>query len=170
MATTTERPPSQPALKATKAKQPGRVRRVLNALASLRLTVVLFAFAVVLVFAGTLAQVDEGIWTVVGKYFRSAYVWIPFAVFFPRSWHVPGGLPFPGGWLIGGLLLVNLLAAHAVRFKISWKRSGILLIHAGLIVMMVSEFITGMFAVEGNMTIVQQESSNYLEQDRKSVV
>jgi hypothetical protein len=129
----------------------------------LRLTVVLFCFAIVLVFAGTLAQIDAGIWTAVGTYFRSAYVWIPLSVFFPRSWHVAGGFPFPGGWLIGGLLLVNLLAAHAVRFKISWKRSGILLIHAGLIVMMLSEFITGKFAVEGNMTILQQGSSNYLE-------
>jgi hypothetical protein len=137
--------------------------RALKALASLRLTVVLFALSLVLVFCGTLAQVDLGIWSVVGKYFRSYYVWIPFLIFFPRTWHVPGGFPFPGGWLIGGLLLVNLLAAHAVRFKVSWKRSGILLIHSGLIVMMLGEFVTGMFAVEGNMTIVQGESSSYTE-------
>jgi hypothetical protein len=172
MATTTDRPPSQPAsppvVKATKAGKPGPVRRALNALASLRLTVVLFAFAIALVFAGTLAQIDDGIWTVVGTYFRTAYVWIPFKVFFPRSWHVPGGIPYPGGWLIGGLLLVNLLAAHLDRFKLSWKRSGILLIHAGLVVMMISEFITGKFAVEGNMTILQQGSSNFLEHHTKT--
>jgi hypothetical protein len=84
-------------------------------------------------------------------------------IFFPRSFHVPGGFPFPGGWLIGGLLLTNLLAAHIVRFKFTWKRSGILLIHAGLVVMMLSEFITGKFGVEGIMSIVQGSSSNFLE-------
>src|SRR5690242_21626506 len=30
---------------------------------------------------------------------------------------VPGGFWFPGGWLIGGAMGVNLLAAHALRFK-----------------------------------------------------
>jgi hypothetical protein len=132
-------------------------------LASLRLTVVLFVLAFILVFAGTLAQVDAGIWTVVHTYFRTLYVWMPIQIFFPRTIHVGGGFYFPGGWAIGGALLTNLLAAHLVRFKLSWKRSGILLIHAGLIVMMLSEFITGKFAVEGTMTIVQGSTSNYLE-------
>jgi cytochrome c biogenesis protein ResB len=58
---------------------------------------------------------------------------------------------------------VNLLAAHAIRFKMSWKRSGILLIHAGLIVMMMSELITGLMAVEGNMTIREHGFSNFTE-------
>jgi ResB-like family len=137
--------------------------KVLSFLASLRLTVFLFVLAFILVFAGTLAQKNAGIWTVVHTYFRTVYVWIPLQIFFPGSIHVPGGFPFPGGWLIGGALLTNLLAAHLVRFKLTWKRSGILLIHAGLVVMMLSEFITGKFAVEGVMTIVTGSTSNYLE-------
>ncbi len=135
----------------------------LLSLASLRLTVFLFVLAFILVFAGTLAQVDAGIFTVVTTYFRTLIVWIPLQIFIPRSIHVGGGFYFPGGWLIGGALLTNLLAAHLVRFKLAWNRSGILLIHAGLIVMMLSEFITGKFAVEGVMTIVQGSASNYLE-------
>src|SRR5262245_54301035 len=143
--------------------------RILEPIASLRITVVLFAFSLGLVFFGTLAQVDEGIWFVVGKYFRSAFVWVPFQIFFPRPTPDGGGLavggafPFPGGWLLGGLLLVNLLAAHAIRFKVSWKRSGILLIHAGLIVMMLSELITGLMANEGLMRIRQGGASNFVE-------
>ena len=132
-------------------------------LASLRLTVFLFVLAFILVFTGTLAQVDAGIWTVVHTYFRTLYVWIPLQIFVPRSIHLPGGFFFPGGWAIGGALLTNLLAAHLVRFKLRWNRSGILLIHSGLVVMMLSEFITGKFAVEGTMTIVQGSTSNYLE-------
>jgi hypothetical protein len=136
--------------------------KCLQRLASLRLTVVLFALSIILVFAGTLAQVDAGIWTVVSKYFRSFYVWIPLQIFFPRALKVSGGFPFPGGWLLGTLLLVNLLAAHAIRFKASWKRSGIILLHGGLIVIMLGELITGLFAVEGSMPIWEGGSANYV--------
>jgi hypothetical protein len=155
---------SEPALeKSRPARKRLTLWDVLTALASLRLTVVLFVLAFILVFCGTLAQVDAGIWTVVKQYFRSSYVWVPLQIFVPRSIRVPGGFPFPGGWLIGGCLLANLLAAHAVRFRFTWKRSGILLIHAGLVVMMLSELVTGLFAVEGILTIVQGSSSSFLE-------
>ncbi|HLJ91945.1 MAG TPA: cytochrome c biogenesis protein ResB [Gemmataceae bacterium] len=153
----------------------GPIRKALDGLASLRLTVVLFSLSLVLVFCGTLAQVEVGIWTAVNEYFRSAYVWIPFQLFVrfgqvffgvPHTARLPGSFPFPGGWLIGGLLLANLLAAHAVRFKLSWKRSGILTLHAGLIILMLSELVTGLFAIEGNMTIEQNGSSNFIEEHR----
>ena len=45
--------------------------KLLKPLASLQLTVVLFVLSLVLVFAGTLAQVDNPIWTAVSDYFRS---------------------------------------------------------------------------------------------------
>ena len=122
--------------------------KLLKPLASLQLTVVLFVLSLVLVFAGTLAQVDNPIWTAVSDYFRSFYVFIPNQVFArfcqtfrwvspTAQW--PGYFPFPGGWTIGGLMLANLLAAHAVRFKFSMKRIGIISIHAGIILLMLGE-------------------------------
>jgi hypothetical protein len=143
----------------------------------LRITVVLFVLAMILVLAGTLAQIDLGIWTVVGRYFRSLYVWIPFQIFFPRQFRVPGSFPFPGGFTIGGALLCNLFAAHAIwlinlfssrgfNVVLLAKRSGILVLHAGLVVLMVSEFITHLYAVEGNMTIVEGGSSNFVYDSR----
>jgi hypothetical protein len=147
--------------------------QVLAVLASLRVTVVLFFLSLLLVFYGTLAQVDNGIWTVVKQYFRSGFVWIPMNIVLLHANRLfglnaahepnvqfPGWLPYPGGWLLGALLLVNLLAAHAVRFKLSWKRSGIVLIHSGLIVLMLGELVTGLFAVEGMMQIEEGHSSN----------
>src|SRR5262249_2466964 len=119
-----------------------------------------------------LAQVDEGIWTILNKYFRSAFVWIPLQVLvrfgqvflgLPKTLSVPGGFLFPGGWLIGGLLLLNLLAAHAVRFRLSWKRSGVIILHIGVIIMMLGELVTGLFAVEARMTIEQGRASNFAE-------
>jgi hypothetical protein len=81
-----------------------------KALASLKFTVALFVFSLLLVLFGTLAQIDLGVWTVVHKYFRSFIVWVPFQLPVPRYIHIGGGFPFPGGYTVGGLLLVNLLA------------------------------------------------------------
>jgi ABC-type transport system involved in cytochrome c biogenesis permease subunit len=146
---------------------------VLTNAASLKYTVLLFTLAMLLVFFGTLAQVDEGISTVLTRYFRCKFIaWIPcqifvrFAqVFFGVSHEaeLPGSFPFPGGWLLGELLLINLLAAHAVRFKFTWKRSGIMILHAGLIVMMLSEIIAGSLQVEGRLSIENGKSKNYVE-------
>jgi hypothetical protein len=138
--------------------------RALLIVADLRITVTLFALSLFLVFYGTLAQVDKGIWTVVADYFRSPMVWIPLHVVLLRLVEESRySIPYPGGWLLGGLLLANLVAAHAVSFKVSWKRSGILAIHSGIVVMMLGELITGLFAVEGHMTINQNESCNFVE-------
>jgi hypothetical protein len=161
-----------PATQTRLARLGKTIQAVLTPLASLRLTVWLFVLAVLLVFFGTLAQVDEGILTILHKYFRTGLAWVPFQIFvrfgqvfldFPKTMSVSGSFPFPGGWMIGGLLLANLLAAHAVRFQLTWKRSGILLLHAGLVVMMVSEFVTGVCAVEGQMPIQQGGSANFLQ-------
>lgn len=153
-------------------KSMGPLRRVLAVLASLRVTVVLFALSILLVFFGTLTQMDQGLWTVLHQYFRTGLAWIPLQIFVrfgqvflgvPRTATVPGNFPFPGGWLLGGLLLANLLAAHLVRFKLSWKRAGVLVLHTGLVIMMLSELVTGLFAVEARMTIEANGSSNYVE-------
>lgn len=138
-------------------------RQVLEYIADLRLTVALFALGLVLVFWGTLAQVDQGIFTVVQKYFRNPFiVWVPLKVVFFNNDILPGSIPFPGGWLIGGVMLVNLLAAHAIRFKLNWARAGIFMIHIGIIIMMLGELITGLYQVEGNIVIPKGQSSNTL--------
>jgi hypothetical protein len=104
-------------------------------------------------------------------------VWIPLQIFVrfgqvffavSASAQLPGAFPFPGGWLIGGLLLANLLAAHMVHFRVNRKRSGVLCLHAGLVILMFSELVTGLFAFEGNMTIVENGSTNFIEETRSS--
>ncbi|MFM1803719.1 MAG: Cytochrome c biosis protein Ccs1 [Planctomycetota bacterium] len=143
------------------------IRPALRSLASLRLTVVLFVLSMVLILAGTLAQTQQGIWLVVDEYFRSILVLIPFQLFVPEKIvRLPGVFPFPGGLTLGVLLFANLLAAHAVRFKPSWKRTGMILTHAGVLLLLVGEFVTGAFAKEGNMTIAEGASSNYIEDRR----
>ncbi len=207
------------------------MKRFLAPWASLKLTVVLLAMSTFLVLAGTVAQIDKGIWTVVDEYFRCAFTRIELGIFFPRKWDVPGAFWFPGGWLIAGLLLLNVVSAHLVRFKVRangprlqlgllvlaagavlvgliiagvfsqeiattenaafWRvllrlgkgggaalvlmlgcvmvfgrRAGIVLLHSGIILLLVSEFVTGLFAVEGRMRINAGESVNFVEHMR----
>lgn len=152
--------------------RPSPAYQALKALASLRLTVVLFVLSLLLVFLGTLAQIDAGIWTVVKDYFRSFYVWVPAQllvrfgqVFFgvPREWEVDLMFPFPAGWTIGGLLLLNLVAAHIVRFKLTWNRAGIYVLHLGMIILLLGELITGLTQVEASMTIANGETVNFTD-------
>jgi hypothetical protein len=76
-------------------------RRFVDLLTSLKLTIVCLAAAMVLIFAGTLAQVHLGIHEAHQRYFQSFFVWWP-----PegRGLRIP---VFPGGDLIGAVLLVN---------------------------------------------------------------
>jgi ABC-type transport system involved in cytochrome c biogenesis permease subunit len=149
-----------------------------KALASLRLTVALFVFGIVLIFFGTLAQLEFGIWTVVDKYFYSLVVWVPtelihrFLGVFWKEMYPAGGsawggeFPIPGGKLVGGLMVLNLLAAHALRFRLSWKRLGIFLIHGGILLLLFGEFVTREFAIEQRMTIDVGSSVNYTQDAR----
>jgi hypothetical protein len=137
--------------------------KILVRLADLRITVCLFALAMLIVFWGTLAQQDYGVWTIVKTYFRSFILWVPLrVVLFTQIEDNGMVLPFPGGWLIGSAMLVNLLAAHAIRFKLTWNRGGIILIHAGIIIMMLGEFITGTCAIEGSIQVKEGTSVNYI--------
>src|ERR1700734_1954324 len=113
---------------------------------SLRLTVVLLAFAIVLVFIGTLAQVDEGLYNAQARYFRQ-WIVLGLDLFGKR---VP--LILPGGYLIGTLLLINLLAAHIYRFQFSVKKIGIQITHSGVILLLVGQLVTDMFAHESQLS------------------
>jgi hypothetical protein len=151
--------------------------RVGKALASLQLTVVLFGFGILLVFFGTVAMMATGLWTAVDHYFRAFVVWVPFDVFrlfgtvffdLPKDGAKWGGsFPFPAGWTIGIALAINLLAAHLVRFKLAWNRAGIIILHAGMIVLLVGELITGVFAVESTMTISTGETTDFVDVTRE---
>ncbi|MEX0776832.1 MAG: cytochrome c biogenesis protein CcsA [Phycisphaeraceae bacterium] len=196
------------------------LRKILTPLASLRLTVTLFALAMLLIFAGTLAQRFESNWTVVNTYFRCFVAWVPLQVFSPAHIPMPGILPLPGGYILGGLLLINLLSAHALRFKIVGRhgalamgalgtslaifmlvaagkfsnaqylplifysapgfivlagasyllyrqRTGIVLLHAGVVLLLVGELVTAVSAREGHMTIEEGSYANYAEDIRR---
>ena len=140
--------------------------RVVKFWASPKLTVWLLAALMFLVFAGTWAQIDMGIWATLKMYFRSMFVLIPLQIFLPRAWDVPGAIPFPGGFLLGFVLFINLIAAHMLRFRAKRNRIGLLLIHVSLLLLFVGEFVTGVFAKESNMTIDEGQTVSFMEDTR----
>lgn len=135
--------------------------RLWNALTSLKLTIVALGALMVLVVACTLAQVSLGTLGAVNAYIRSWFVW----------WHIPGThlsiIVFPGGALAGLVLMVNLIAAQIRRLELSWRKFGMWIIHAGLILLVVGEFVTSMVQTESRLTIEQGQTLNYVERSRE---
>lgn len=132
------------------------LRSAAEQLASLKLTIVLLALALVLVVFATVDQVHFGIWVVQKTYFRSfvAFGHIPFTLII---------FPLPGGYLIGGLLLLNLLCAQFLRFTLTARNVGLHLTHFGIILLLVGELVTGLLSVESHLTLDTGETRNYAE-------
>jgi hypothetical protein len=124
---------------------------------SLRLTVGLLFLGLVLVFIGTIAQVDEGLYNAQARYFKSFFVyWGPTG----SSWKLP---VFPGGYFVGTFLLLNLLAAHAKRFQFTRKKFGILLVHLGIVLLIVGQLLTDLLSRESHMRLHENSPKNFTE-------
>ena len=84
---------------------------------SFGLAVVLFMLMFVLIFLGTLYQVDHGLYEAQKRYFTSVI-----------AYHEVGPLvvPLPGAYTVLALLGVNLILGGLVRIRKSWKRPGII--------------------------------------------
>jgi hypothetical protein len=163
------------------------IKKIVGIFTSLKLTCVLLAFAIVLVFIGTLAQVDDGLYAAQAHYFKTVIAglsipvyWLDISIFghrlsliLPDVFHVHftgitifgHKLPLilPGGYLIGTLLLVNLVAAHIYRFQLTTKKIGIQLAHAGVILLLVGQLATDMLAREMQMHFSEGETKSYSE-------
>lgn len=160
-------------------------KALLRFLCSLRLTLVLLVLSLVLVFLGTMAQEPLGLYLTQSRFFHSFFVdgasmlaalkksaqlvniYVPpmqAAEVLAAPW-IP---VFPGGYLLGGALLVNLIAAHVQRFRPSSKRLGIFLVHLGLILLLLGQLFTDQLADESGMRLTEGETRNYSEADRRS--
>src|SRR6185503_12552971 len=103
--------------------------RLVKFFTSLRLTVTLLALGAILVFWGTLAQVHLGLYKAQNEFFRSFFIfWQPTG----SNLRIP---IFPGGYMLGGLLLINLFAAHTRYYQPGKKKIGIAMIHLGVVLL-----------------------------------
>lgn len=134
---------------------------LINFFTSLKLTVVCLALGMVLVFLGTLAQVDLGLYKAQNEFFRS----------FVAFWGPPGAgwkIPLPGGYTVGGVLVINLVASQYRRFEFSKDKAGLWMVHFGLILLLLGQLGTDLLSRESVMHLREGDTKNYSEADRQA--
>ncbi len=118
------------------------MQTILKPLASIKLSVVLFAFAIAIILAGTFAQARSPLDDAIGTFFRikpselvqdgfpwvrldRLFVWVPVNTFLVPSFGFTDpplsnklGVWLPKGWTVGLVMMINLIAAHLVRFRV----------------------------------------------------
>ncbi|MDQ7007960.1 MAG: cytochrome c biogenesis protein ResB [Acidobacteriota bacterium] len=112
------------------------------------------AWLIVLLVIGTLAQSSIGLYGAQEKYFSS---WITLV----------GVLPLPGGRLTMLVVFINLLAYLVQPATWTARRTGLLVAHAGALLLLVGGMLTAYFSNEGNMMIAEGETSNFVADDRQ---
>lgn len=131
----------------------------LEILSSLKLTFLCLLGLLALVFFGTLDQVNLGIYMTQKKYFHSVFVYLPLG-----SMRIP---VFPGGLLIGTLLVLNLSVVTIKRRFFQRKKWGLLLIHVGLLLLLLGGGLTSLVGVETRVSIEEGETKRYAESLRQ---
>ena len=120
------------------------VQAILAPLSSLRLTVVLLGLSVLVTFLITLQQSSRDMWEIKNEHFSSVMVEVPFQSIVVQRWFpdadpVPGSFVIPSGYTLIVLLLMNLISAHMLRFRL--QASGGRLI-GGLVVAAIGALFT----------------------------
>ncbi len=161
------------------------LKKVIQFLCSLQLTLWLLLLGLILVFFGTMAQEPLGLYFAQTRFFHSFFVDAASMLAAIKKsaqlvniyvtpmqasevLHAPWIPVFPGGYLIGTALLINLSAAHLKRFKFSRKKIGIFMVHIGLVLLLLGQLFTDQLAQESGMQLAEGETKNYSESDRRS--
>ncbi len=126
------------------------LQKLAQGLASFGFSCILLLFMMFLVWAGTMEQVDHGLYEVQKKYFDS---------FFLVHRIGPISIPLPGVHLLLCLMAVNLTIGGILRLRKSWSRAGILVAHLGIAMLLLSGFVKFWFATDGHMTLFEGENS-----------
>ncbi len=134
------------------------MRRALGGLAallgSMRLACALLVCLGLLTWLGTLEQVDHGLYEVQRRYFESLLV-------VHRVRGVP--LPLPGAALVLGLLALNLVVGGVVRLRPGRRTAGILVTHAGVLLLLAAGFVKLSFSKDGHVTLFESQRANWFE-------
>jgi len=119
-------------------------KAIIMPLASLKLTVFLLVLAVFITFVATLDQTRSDVYIVKMKHFDNLFVEVPFQTFFVPRWfpnhqNIPGSFFLPSGLSVLVMMLMNLSAAHLLRFRLQAKGKQLLI---GLLCTSFATFLT----------------------------
>ena len=140
-------------------KPASTAKKAWDLLSSIKLTIICLALLMVLVVACTIAQVRLGTLGAVTLYMRSWFYWMELG---------PVRVPiFPAGAAVGLVLLVNLVVAQGRRLELSWRKAGIWIVHAGLILLFVGEFVTAGYQSDAQLAIEEGQTVDHVEFPRQ---
>lgn len=122
---------------------------IIRIFASLQLTTVCLFLLGVLTLWGTIDQVNNGLYLAQQKFFNSFFIPV-------------GPVFLPSAKSIMWILSVNLIFAFLFRFNYCRKNLGLIVLHSGLLVLLISGFVTS-FSQEYFLNIKEGEINNLLE-------
>ncbi len=122
-----------------------------NLISSPKIFVYTVLWLMILVFFGTIAQKDIGLYASQIKYFSSYYF-----LFYDY-------IPLPGGRIT--LLLMTLNLSSSLFRKTLWKikKIGVIILHLGGLLLLLGGGVTAMFSSEGNMVIEEGGKVDYTD-------
>ncbi len=103
-----------------------------------------------LLVLGTVAQKNIGLYAAQENYFGSFFAMI-------------GPIPVPAGLSIMGVFLINLLCKFLFRSDWSWAKSGTILSHFGVLLLVFGGVMTALTSQEGFLMVGQGEENNVVE-------
>jgi len=111
----------------------------------------------VLLILGTIAQKDLGVYVATEKYFNSFITWM-------------GPIPTPGGLSTIGLIFIALTIKFIFFSPWQWKKSGTILTHLGVLLLLIGGIITALTSKEGFMIIPEGQEINKISDYRARVL
>ena len=129
--------------------------KLLSALGSFWLAVVLLVNLFLLTWLGTLEQVDKGIHAVQAQYFEAWYV-------LAKAGAIK--LLLPGGYVTMGFLVLNLVIGGLVRIRKTKSTVGIIIAHIGIALMMAGGLVEHLYSIYGRVVLYEGEAAAQFEQ------
>lgn len=130
------------------------LKRIYVGLGSLKLTVILLLFLMLLTYVGTLAQVGKGLFDAQRTYFDSWLVLHPLR-------HLT--VPLPGGQLVMVVLFVNLLIGGFLRIRRSTRLIGVYIGHVGIALLLLAGFVKLHHSDDGYVALFEKDRANFFE-------
>ena len=131
--------------------QKDRIRKIIiDTIGSPKIFVYLIIWLMFLVFFGTIAQRNSGLYLVQRDYFSSWIKWF-------------GLLPTPSAKLTMFFMTINLSSYFFRKGIWKIKKIGITITHSGVLLLLLGSGLTSIFSTEGSMIIDEGKRSNFFE-------
>ena len=149
--------------------QPAHWHRLLYKIfTSFFLAMWVMVFMTLITLVGTLYQVDHGLFAAKQKYFHSWFLihYLGDGVPLP-AWAERIPIPLPGGLFLMVLLTLNIIAGGLIHVKKRQKGIGMVIAHFGIVLLLVSGYVTYAFNREGYMALYEGKESDRIESYRR---